>query len=107
MDIKITKYKTLKFLKLIGLVGIIILFLLLYRAICLKGKVNSANLKRVQIGMTLEKALDIMGEPERRYYIEETKQHQYQYTSEFGSSDHYYLFIDKGSNRVVGIGHGL
>jgi hypothetical protein len=106
MEIKVIKFKLLKFLKLIACIVIfIMLFRLTVRVFDQKGRRNSINLTHVQVGMPLEKALEIMGEPERIWHIED--EYKYEYDSEFAMSDAYYLYVNKEEDKVIGIGYGL
>lgn len=70
---------------------------------CSSGKIekNVQNAKRLKVGMTLDEAVQIMGEP---YLIKEHANYKgiydYYYESPFGASDWIYFAIDS-TQRIV------
>lgn len=69
---------------------------------------NAENLERIEIGMTMDKVIEIMDEPERIViYPFNEDEYEFQYLSPAGYSDQFRIFISRCDSTVVRIGDGL
>lgn len=69
---------------------------------------NAENIKKVEIGMTLDEVLKIMNNPEKVViYPYNNDEYVYLYTSPTGYSDNFRIYISRRDSIVLRIGDGL
>ncbi len=74
-----------------------------------KGDINYSNLKKIKIEMKLDTVLKIMGEPDTIIidpFKNENYYYEYNYKSQWGSSDNYYIYISQNDSLVTSINYG-